>query len=121
MAFKHSALKSVIILGGLILAGGAVLHAPRAEARVFVGVGIGAPYYYGPGPFYYGSPYYYGPPAVVYAPPPVVYDAAPRISYAAPPPQFWYYCDNPKGYYPSVSACPAGWRQVEPPAPENHN
>jgi len=26
--------------------------------------------------------------------------------------QSWYYCDNPKGYYPYVSSCSSGWRQV---------
>jgi len=36
--------------------------------------------------------------------------------YAAPPPPTWYYCDNPKGYYPSVATCTSGWRTV-PTAP----
>jgi len=30
-------------------------------------------------------------------------------------PQFWYYCDNPAGYYPSVPSCPAGFREVAAP------
>ncbi len=66
---------------------------------------------------------YYAPPPVVYAPPPVYYAAGqPAPVYApprraapapvAPQAQTWYYCDNPKGYYPYVSACNAGWRQV---------
>ena len=52
------------------------------------------------------------PPAVVYSPPPpapVVVQAVPQ---GAPPPQFWYYCDAPAGYYPYVSTCGAPWRQV---------
>ncbi len=112
MRFRLSALRSALVVSGLALAGGIALHASPAQARVFVGVGIGAPFYWGPG---YYAPYYYGPP-VVYAPPPVVYSAPPQVSYSAPPPQFYYYCDNLAGYYPQVSACPSGWRQVQPPA-----
>jgi hypothetical protein len=66
---------------------------------------------------FYGYPYpVYAAPAYVapvyVAPPPVTVIQQP----AAPPPpvrqQFWYYCDNPRGYYPYVAACSAGWRQV---------
>ncbi len=106
MMFKQSAFKSALVLGGLVLATGVAFSAHEAKARVYFGVGIGAPFYYPP-------PYYYGPPAVVYAPPPVVYQAPP-VSYTAPAPQYWYYCDNPKGYYPYVNSCAAGWRQVQP-------
>jgi hypothetical protein len=56
------------------LALGAVIAAPAAHARVFVGVGFG-------GPVYYPPPVVYAPPPVVYAPPPVAYVAPP-----APPP-----------------------------------
>jgi len=111
--FKGFALKAALILGGLIFAGAV---APRAaEARVFVGVGIGVPFY-APAPY----PYYYGPPAVVYAPPPVAYAPYPAdpppVTYMSQPQQSWYYCDNPRGYYPNVGACPQGWRAV-PAAP----
>lgn len=77
-----------------------------AQARVYVGVGIGAPWYGYPGP------YYYAPPPVVYAPP--VYVAPPPVepTNVAPQAQTWYYCDNPQGYYPYVNACSSGWRQV---------
>lgn len=56
-----------------------------AEARVFVGVGIGIPAY----PAYYPPPpVYYPPPPVYYAPPPppVVIYQQPQPVYAAPPP-----------------------------------
>ncbi len=35
-----------------------------------------------------------------------------------PPDQagYWYYCQNPPGYYPYVTECPAGWVAVLPPA-----
>ena len=106
-------MRPALLLGGLILSVGAVLAPQAAQARVFVGVGVGAPFFY-PGPYYWG-PRYWGPP-VVYAPPPVVTYAPPPVTYIAPPTQSYYYCDNPRGYYPSVQSCASGWRQV-PAAP----
>ena len=55
-----------------ILGLGATVAAPhQAEARVFVGIGVGPAYY--PAPYYYyPPPYYYAPPPVVYAPPPPI-------------------------------------------------
>jgi hypothetical protein len=35
----------------------------------------------------------------------------------AAPPIFWYYCENPRGYYPYVAQCPNGWRAVSPTPP----
>jgi mono/diheme cytochrome c family protein len=34
-------------------------------------------------------------------------------------PQFWYYCDNPPGYYPDVQACYDAWQAIPiaPPPP----
>jgi hypothetical protein len=29
-------------------------------------------------------------------------------------PYYWYYCQNPQGYYPYVKSCPGGWMQVVP-------
>lgn len=82
--------------------------------------GFGAPFYYG-GPVYYPGPYYYPAPATyVYAPPPaVVYPSQPQM-YSDPAPSrssYWYYCQNPQGYYPYVQQCPGGWMQVVPQAP----
>jgi hypothetical protein len=107
-------LKTGLALAGLAVAA-LMLPAGPAQARVFVSVGVPI---YGPGPWYYGPPpvvyapppVYYPPPA--YYPPPVVYTPPPAPTPIAPPAQSWYYCDNPKGYYPSVPACNAGWRQV---------
>jgi hypothetical protein len=47
------------------------------------------------------------PPAVVVQPPP---PPPPPAGQAAP--QFWYYCDETRAYYPYVSSCNAPWRQV---------
>ena len=29
-------------------------------------------------------------------------------------PSYWYYCQNPQGYYPYVKSCPGGWITVVP-------
>ncbi len=85
---------------------------------------FGFPLYY---PYAYPYPAYpYYPPAYSYtyvAPsyaPPVTVAQAP----AGPPPQQnWYYCDNPRGYYPYVQSCSAGWRAVpaQPPGTQTPN
>lgn len=73
--------------------------------------------------YLYSSPVYpypdpYQPPVVmveqpasavaspVYAPPPVPTAAAPASV------QYWYYCENPAGYYPYVPQCPSAWQKV---------
>ena len=33
------------------------------------------------------------------------------------PPYYWYYCDNPPGYYPYVKECKDAWEPV-PPTPQ---
>jgi hypothetical protein len=113
--------RKIALTAGLALMGlVAVAAGPQpAEARTFFSVGIGVPLV--PGPFYYPPPYVYAPPpAVVYTPPPVVYapSAPAQPAYASQSAQAWYYCDNPKGYYPYVTSCSTEWRQVPatPPA-----
>jgi hypothetical protein len=83
-----------------------VLSAVPGHARVgvFIGPTIAVPF----GPFWapYWAPYPYAYPPVVVQPPP-------QVSVQPPPsPPSWYYCDNPKGYYPYVQQCRGGWRQV---------
>ena len=97
------------------------------------GYGYGHGYYYGPGYYYggfglglglgyglgyYGSPYYAYPPAVVTVPtaPPVYIQQTPPAAQQNPS-GFWYYCNNPQGYYPYVKQCPGGWQQVAPTPP----
>ena len=85
--------KRRIVLGALLAAAAALpLATPRnADARVFVGVGFGFPFF-GVGfgaPFYapYYNPYYpYYPyyPRPIYYPPPVAYPPPP-VAYGAPP------------------------------------
>jgi hypothetical protein len=80
------------------------------HGRVFIGprVFVGPRFYVGP-PYYpypYG-PYYYTPPPVVVTPP-TTYIERPSAE------AYWYYCQNPAGYYPQISQCPGGWIQVAP-------
>lgn len=56
--------------------------------------------------FFYAEPIY---PYPTYIAPILGVQEAPP----APPPQpVWYYCTNPEGYYPYVTACPGGWARV---------
>jgi hypothetical protein len=77
-----------------------------------------AQYWGYPYPYYY--PYYYPPNPAYYAPPPGPAPQAPVQATGAPPQQFWYYCDNPQGYYPYVANCSGAWRQVAP-TPQSGN
>jgi hypothetical protein len=57
--------------------------------------------------------------------PPVYVEQTPsaQVVQQAPAPtgtQFWYYCTNPKGYYPYVPNCSVDWQKVPAtPAPSN--
>ncbi len=109
---KRVAALAVLVLCGLAVMAG--MGSP-AQARVFVGIGVGVPAFY-PAPYYY-PPYYYAPPPVVYTPPPVYYVNPPAPAPSGPAStssQYWYYCDDPQGYYPYVAQCNAAWRQVAP-------
>ena len=60
---------------------------------------VGPSWYFYPAPIYpYPDPYL---PPVVAAPPPGA-------------PQYWYYCQNPPGYYPYVPQCAGPWQPVPP-------
>ncbi len=70
-------------------------------------------------PYYpYRYPYY--PPTVITVPvtPPVYIQQSPPAAQQYPA-GYWYYCNNPEGYYPYIKECPVGWQQVNPipPAP----
>jgi hypothetical protein len=118
LAYRRTALAGAalgIALAGILSAG--ILSSP-ADSRVFFGVGVGVPLY---APIY-PPPVYYAPPPVYYAPPPVYY-APPPVAVAPPAPlqqnsaaQNWYYCDASRAYYPHVTSCASGWREVAPSA-----
>jgi hypothetical protein len=67
-----------------------------------VGIGLGT---------FWGSDWGWGPEWPGYAYPPVVVQPSPSQ------PQYWYYCDEAKSYYPYVAQCPGGWRAVSPTPP----
>jgi hypothetical protein len=78
--------------------------------------------YYSPfyDPFFWPAypPIY--PPVVVVPDTPPVYIQQPRVVQSAPPAavisttNYWYYCENPAGYYPEVKSCSGDWIQVPP-------
>jgi hypothetical protein len=57
--------------------------------------------------YFYAQPVYPYPDP--YLPPAVVVQPGPS---GPAPAQYWYYCDNPPGYYPYVTSCSTAWRQV---------
>jgi hypothetical protein len=80
---------------------------------VFIRPSVVVPFgpYWGP---YYGEPYPY-PPVIVTSPPQVYVQPAPQTPNPPPPAAaYWYYCEDPQGYYPYVQQCPGGWQPVAP-------
>lgn len=65
--------------------------------------------------YFYPEPIY---PYPTYVPPAIVVQQPPPMPTGLPPMQFWYYCDNPQGYYPYVASCGGAWREIpaNPPA-----
>ncbi|MEN8779882.1 MAG: hypothetical protein ABF292_02145 [Desulfobacterales bacterium] len=66
------------------------------------------------GPPWYPYGFYSQPPVIVQQQPPVVVQPEQRSD------DYWYYCQNPQGYFPYVKSCPGGWMKVVPqPTPPN--
>ncbi len=67
---------------------------------------------------YYAYPYYpysYPSPVVIQQPAAEVYvQPAPQ---QPEEPGYWYYCQNPQGYYPYLRQCSSGWMKVVPSSP----
>jgi hypothetical protein len=84
-----------------------------------IGLGLGLGYGLGYGGSYY-SPYYGGgyPPTVVTVPvtPPVYIQQTPPTTQQYPS-GYWYYCNNPQGYYPYIKQCSSAWQPVNPTPP----
>jgi hypothetical protein len=87
-------------------------HGNSYSARIFIGPGWWGPGYWGP-PAYPYYPYYSYYPA-----PPVVVEQQPQayVQQNQQESDYWYYCQNPEGYYPYVKSCPGGWMKVVPDA-----
>src|SRR5450631_1628191 len=64
-------------------------------------------------PFRY--PHYVEPPPVVVREQPPAYIPPPQT--VAPVHNYWYYCQNPQGYYPNVRQCTHQWMRVVPTPP----
>lgn len=111
----HKGIGMLVLLAVLLVAGAVPGYAWRGGG-VFISPSIVVPFgpYWGP---YWGSYSYTYSYAYPYVYPPVVVQPAPQMSVQPPPSQYWYYCDNPKGYYPYVQQCPGGWRPVSPTPP----
>ena len=85
----------------------------RGHIGVFIGAPLFWPWYYPPAYYPYSYyPYSYPPVVVTPSPPPVYVERSDQEFAPAPQAQFWYYCENPQGYYPTVRECPVGWQQV---------
>ena len=102
--------KAAVLLAVLFLASTSAFG--HGRGRVHFGVHFGFPLF----PYHYYPAY---PPAVVYHhyPAPVVSGPPPvYVERDQPADQWWYYCEQTRGYYPYVKECPGGWKRV-PPAP----
>jgi hypothetical protein len=120
-----------LVFSGAVWAHGGQGHGHhRGHSGLGVGIVIGAGWasmpYYGYPRYYYAPPVYYSPYPSTYAypypaqvvtvsppAPPIYIEQAPQAS-AAQGSNYWYYCSNPQGYYPSVNACSMGWQKVAP-------
>jgi hypothetical protein len=119
--------RTLVVVLMLLFAGAGTVQADRH------GGGHGGGYYSGWGwlPFWFGVtaiatlPYYLAPrnpPQTV-----IIQQPPPDVGYAQPPPphiqsvvqNYWYYCQNPMGYYPYVKECPSGWMKVVPKVPQS--
>jgi hypothetical protein len=110
-------MRKIAFLLALLSAGTLISESASAHGRARVGVGFvfGGPFWH---PWYYAPPpyYYYPPPYTVYSSPPVYIerqDTEPTPAAA----DWWYYCEQSKGYYPYVKTCPGGWQKVPPTPP----
>lgn len=69
----------------------------------------------GPSWYFYDAPYY-GP----WEPrrrTRVIVEEVPRRA-GPPPAASWYWCNDPRGYYPYVAQCPGGWTAVPATPPD---
>jgi hypothetical protein len=73
--------------------------------------------WWGPGwwgvDYYPYYPYYDEPPVVIQPPSDTYNQPTPQ----AEEPNYWYFCQASKAYYPYVSTCPSGWVKVVPSPP----
>ena len=117
----------VLVALVLVLAGPISSYAGRKHVYMGANVRVGHPAWRGHhrpwthhvprSRFWLGSTVILGPwPSCgYYAAPRVVIEQDPPV-YVQPEeePYYWYYCQDPQGYYPYVRNCPGGWMKVVP-------
>ncbi len=87
------------------------------HSHTSVGISFGAPLWTYPAyspyyPYYPYGPYYpYPPQTIVIQSTPTQYIEKDEGESAE---HYWYYCPDPKGYYPYVPKCNAAWQKVTP-------
>ena len=123
--------RTLVVVLMLLFAGAGTVQADRHGGGY--GGGHGGGYYRGWDwlPFWFGVtaiatlPYYLAPrnpPQTV-----IIQQPAREAEYVQPPPplaqtvvqHYWYYCQNPMGYYPYVKECQNGWMKVVPKVPQS--
>jgi hypothetical protein len=105
-------MKKLLLILMLGMAAMGVATTASARGHFHGGVYIGGPVWGGPGWGPGWGPGYYPP---YYAPQPVyVQPAAPPVYVEQSNEDYWYYCAQPKAYYPYVKECPQGWMKVVP-------
>ena len=105
---------AMVVTMGLLLSIPLAVHAGHSSTSYSFGFNVGIPLYgppaYAPGAYWAPAPYYYPAPQVVVVPQqPQTY-----VQRNQPEPNYWYYCQNPQGYYPYIKSCPGGWMKVVP-------
>ncbi len=115
-------MKRILLVVILTFVGSMMMAMPSVQAQDNCGYGYGGYGFGGYGlgyPFYYPPAYAYPPTVVVPTTPPVYIQQqqAQPVQPAQPQTNYWYYCQNPDGYYPYVKNCPGGWLQVAPQPP----
>lgn len=90
----------------------------HGHSRTSIGIMFGTPSlwagpsYYPYYPYYPYAPYYpYPSQTIVIQPSPTTYIEKNEGANAE---RYWYYCTDPKGYYPYVPKCNANWQKVTP-------
>jgi hypothetical protein len=82
----------------------------RSGIGIWLGPGWSGVADYSYYPYY---PVYQEPPAIAPQQPDIYVQSTPQPEQSS----YWYYCQNPKGYYPYVKKCQSGWMKVVPTPP----
>jgi hypothetical protein len=123
---RHKVAAAIILLLGLAAAGIAWAHEMRHHdsgphrfphhghlrshsSVIIIGAPLAGSWEDRNWPPRYGYAY---PPVVGYSAPPVYIERDVAPPGGTQPSTYWLYCDNPQGYHPTVSDCPAGWKPV---------